>query len=120
MMIGKIILSTLENAERLSRIVKIFRKNSRPIVSTKHLVIRSDFVSEALLSGRFEQLYHDLGKGRMYLQSNEILSHFRAVFRPHITGSAHSGHHDHSDRSIVISWIGHRVRSEATLSLVLL
>ena len=41
-----------------------------------------------------------------------------ALSRPHIVPSAHSGHRDRSFRSIVITLIGHRDRSEATLALV--
>jgi len=78
------ILNTIAHAERLLKVIKVFKRDNKPLISAKHLVVKSSSVATSLLSGRFEELYRQLRSKRIYLVSNEVSNFFQKVHRPHI------------------------------------
>lgn len=84
MLDSKTILEAVQTISGLASIIKILRKDGKPLISMKHLVVKSDFVVKELLDGHFQDLYEQLHAKRVYIQDNEVSAYLRSVRRDHV------------------------------------
>ncbi|EQB63211.1 MAG: hypothetical protein RBG1_1C00001G0790 [candidate division Zixibacteria bacterium RBG-1] len=77
------ILEGIQTIPALKKIIKIFTRNSLPIISLKHLVVRSDYAIEQILSMDFGRIYEQFKAKRIYLQENSIFKFLKQYYRPH-------------------------------------
>src|SRR4030065_543715 len=77
------ILEGIKTIPAWKKIIKIFTRNSLPIISLKHLVVRSDYAIEQILSMDFGRIYEQFKAKRIYLQENSIFKFLKQYYRPH-------------------------------------
>ena len=79
----KIIIDSIQTIPVLADIIKIVRKNDKPLISIKHLVVKSDFVLNEILGGQFKSLYDEFHAKRVYLHENEVFVCLKEINRGH-------------------------------------
>jgi hypothetical protein len=83
------ILNVVQTIPTLASIVKLLSKDGKPLISMKHLVVKSDFVLRQLLDGQFQTFYEQVKAKRVYMQNNDVSSYLREIHRDHITREAY-------------------------------
>ena len=78
------IMEAIQTIPILSKLIKIVRRDNKPLISLNHLVVKSDFVIEEILNEKFESLYNEFYSKRIYLHPNEIFAYLREIFRSHV------------------------------------
>ncbi len=91
MLTAEQLMQAIQTIPALVDVIKILRKDERPLISVKHLVVKSDFVIKEIFGGRFQAFYEKVHAKRVYLQSNDVLSYLREIHRNHITQKVFPG-----------------------------
>jgi len=74
----------IETIPMLSKIIKIVMRHNKPLISIKHLVVKSDFVIKEILNEKFKSLYNEFHSKHIYLHPNEIFAYLRKIYRDHV------------------------------------
>lgn len=78
------ILEVIQTIPAVSGLIRILKKDNKPIISIKHLIVKSDFVINQIIKNKFVKLYEELHSKRIYLYKNEIFGNLEKMFRDHI------------------------------------
>ncbi len=85
MLDAETILKVIQTIPGLAGVIKVLKRDGKPFVSIKHLVVKSDFVVKQLLNGHFQTFYEQLHARRVYMQNNEVLNYLKAIYRDHVS-----------------------------------
>lgn len=80
----EILLDGLRVVGPLANLIKFIKKDNKPIISIKHLIVKSDHVIEQILNGEFSTIYKDIHLKGIYLHENEISTYLKKIHRQNI------------------------------------
>jgi len=78
------IITAIKAIPELFKIIKIVMRDNKPLISIKHLVVKSDFVIKEILNEKFQNLYNEFPSKRVYFHPNEIFNYLKKIYRDHV------------------------------------
>jgi len=78
------LITAIKAVPELFKIIKIVMRDNKPLISIKHLVVKSDFVIKEILNKKFQNLYNEFHSKRIYFHPNEIFDYLKNIYRDHV------------------------------------